>query len=136
MQLTPRQESPRGDAQGPRLKLDRILAVADGSPGPTGWAFDVRVEGNIVFSLRNRNYDDDARSNMYLPLTGERTNSVISVPQGGSARVAVHGRRSFGSDTATGEGVVDDNAGTLEITVKNARTADDGSFVFYFSVAR
>ena len=48
------------------------------------------------------------------------------------ARIDIKGRRSSGSDVATGSGTLTANGGPLTVNV-NAKDPKKGSFVFYFT---
>jgi hypothetical protein len=118
------------------LRLDRIHVDADGSAGPTGWIFSVEAAGRPLFSMPKRNFDDHRGQNEYIPTALDRAAGIVQASDADQISVVVHGKRSFGSDTATGRGTLTAKGGTLQIQVRQkADTTSGGAFVFTFTVA-
>jgi hypothetical protein len=116
------------------LRLDRIHVDEDGSSGLTGWIFSVEAAGRPLFSMPNRNFDDRPGRNDYIPAASDRAAGVLQVSDGDPVAVVVHGKRSFGGDTATGTGTVPATGGTLQVQVRQkAGTSRAGAFVFTFT---
>ncbi len=119
-----------------QVTLEKIRVEWDGSVGPTGWLFDILVDGKRRLQLPKRNYDDgrpSGRNNEFVPDAAHRLVGSLSPANGQAIRIEVKGTRSFGGDTSTGTGMVPATGGAFVVNVTNAGNPRDGSFVFYFS---
>jgi transcription initiation factor IIF auxiliary subunit len=120
-----------------QLKLEKIQVKSDGSVGSTGWTFDILLDGKRLSTLPKRNYDDGTertkRANEIVPEANRRVVGSLKVAKSQMVRLEVRGRRTVGSDTATGQATFGASAGPVVVSVTNKRNPKNGSFVFHFA---
>jgi hypothetical protein len=118
-----------------RLRIPTIRVVDDGSPGDTGWTFDILVDGRLVTRLPARDYSDRDATRIVNLSGANAVEASVGLPKGSFWLVEVKGQRTKTSETAIGGaaiGVVDK---PVEIAVANP-VAKNGSFVFTVSFAK
>jgi hypothetical protein len=115
--------------------LNWISVDWDGSPGATGWMFDVLIDGRLALQLPNRNYDDERpkrpRGSEFVPPPSEQFVGALA-PGARSPWIEVRGRRSFGGDSAQGGAPINMTGQPFAVSVTNPNPTA-GSFVFHFS---
>jgi len=120
------------------VTLDKIVVNESGSPGVTGWTFEILLNGNIVKSLPKVDYDDTKTNKKNEYAENIELARDLKMAGGQTMRVEVRGKRTFVSigprDTATGVGTLT-GAGALTVSVKNPTNDKKGSFVFHLSAA-
>ena len=117
-----------------QVQLNRIVVEADGSPGKTGWMFDVFADGRKVMTIPNADYDDRKGQNLYAFPPQGKVSTAILVPPTGTVKIEVVGTRSFGGDKAKGSAQLKPGGGTVEILVrKDPAKKSEGSFTFSLS---
>jgi hypothetical protein len=83
--------------------------------------------------MPKRDFDDRPGRNDYVPAASDHAAGVVQSDSDQLA-VVVHGKRSFGSDTATGTGTVPAKGGTLQVQVRRkGGPTSGGAFVFAFT---
>ena len=124
-----RRESPA------RLRVPSIRVIEDGSPGDTGWTFDILVDGRVVTRLPARDYSDRATTRIVNLSGASAIEASVGLPKGSFWLVEIRGQRTRTSDTAIGGAAIGDVNKPVEIAVANP-VAANGSFVFTVSFAK
>lgn len=118
-----------------RLRIPSIRVVDDGSPGETGWTFDILVDGRLVTHVPARDYSDRDATRIVNLSGANAVEASVGLPKGSFWLVEVKGQRTKTSDTAIGGAAIGAVDKPVEIAVANP-VAKNGSFVFTVSFAK
>ena len=117
-----------------RLRLDRVQVANDGSAGSTDWNFQIRVDGEPLFSVPMPALNDQPGENLARPADRDRASAEVELPAGKSLELSVNGwRKSWmpGSHAEVG-GKAWLEFGKTVVTAKTDK-AKGPQFVLYFS---
>ena len=116
------------------LRLDRVQVDNDGSVGSTDWNFQIRVDGEPLFSVPMPALNDEPGENLARPVDREQASAEVELPAGKSLSLSVNGwRKSWvpGSHAEVGGKAWLGFSKTV-VTVRTEK-AKGPQFVLYFS---
>lgn len=120
------------------LRLDRVQVDNDGSAGSTDWTFQVRADGEPLFSVPMPSLSDKPGENLARPADRDDASAEVELPAGKSVALTVSGWKKGllpGSRSEmTGKAWLTTGFNRTTVTLKSDKPKGP-QFVLYFSVA-